>query len=410
MHITGVAPARQREAAFIDKDHDGILAEGEILDYLAATDSYEAGKGDKAKLLQEFGEHLAMTPSNERGGYHSYQQLSDELAQLAQDHPHLAQRVSLGKTAEGRDIWALKISQDVDTADTSQRTGVVITGGTHAREWIAPQIPLALAHEMLEHSDDPAMQKRLNQGETWLVPLVNPDGYEYSLSEDGWWRKNRQPLEGGAIGVDPDRNYWDGRPEHFELWRPAGDTQGSVSNDFPLTSDDPQSECYRGPSGASEAEVKAVLNLELGHQNIRGVIDHHSYGDLILYPWGHTSDPVPDKTMYQEIGQRINAAMGGDFTVEQSASLYPDSGESDDCQYVNGLVPFILETGSSFHPNPGTIGPTCEKLNRGNLAFIDEIIDRAAAGTLPERQPWPGFNPPPPPPPPQEESGCWNPF
>ena len=423
INASALPPARQREASYIDKNKDGVLSEQEVTDYLVQTDSLphegEAEKCDKAAILAEFTDHLQMKPSNDRGSFPTYEQISHDLDQLAGDHPNVAQKVSLGKTHEGRDIWALKVSQDVDKQDTSQRTGVVITGGTHAREWIAPQIPLALAHEMVENAEDPAMQKRLHGGETWIVPLVNPDGYEYSLANDGWWRKNRNPQPSGSIGVDNDRNYWDGTAQNFELWRPAGDTPGSVANDYSMTSDDPDSDVYRGPSGASEAETRAVLKLELGHQNIRGVIDHHSYGDLILYPWGHSSDPVPNKELFVDIGNAINAAMDNTFSVEQSAGLYPDSGESDDTQYVNGIVPFILETGSSFHPKPDSVPATCELLTKGNLAFIDQIQERAAAGTLPERTPWNGFPdeqppapPQQPPAPPQEESGCWipNPF
>ena len=91
------------------------------------------------------------------------------------------------------------------------------------------EAPLKLAQDLLSGVDqDPAKKQRLKDAEIWIVPCVNPDGYEYTRNGDGMWRKNRRPLEVDQLGhktretgVDLNRNYGD--PKHPELFRPAGE-------------------------------------------------------------------------------------------------------------------------------------------------------------------------------------------
>ena len=379
-----VHPSRFQEAAEIDVNRDGFLQRDELLAHLDGADGcchqHHGKKRDDEAMLGELQLHLRKLPNPIAKGYHSYEQVGAELDKLVAEHPGLCTKVSLGKSAEGREIWALRISEG-----ESEKTGVVITGCHHAREWMSVEIPLHVAKTVLEGD-----RSRLEKGEIWVVPVVNPDGYEHSRNSDSWWRKNRRPVEvdamgvaTDAIGVDLNRNYSDG--VHTELYRPESDTPGSTSDDWGVTSDDPDSDSYRGPSGASEPETQALLALELGHKNIRGVIDHHSYGEMILYPWGYTTEPSPVKDLHVEIGTKMNAAMGNKYELQQSSGLYPSAGESDDCQSVNGLVSFTLEVGRSFQPSPTQIPVTCNLVGKANLVFIDEILARAEAGTLPAR-------------------------
>jgi carboxypeptidase T len=384
--MRSVAGRNLEEAARIDVNGDGVLQESELAEAIHDEDCCH-GKHHSTEdpgLMKQFKIHLEGKPNALAASYHSYQQATDEMRALAEKYPNLCETVSLGKTSEGRDILALRISENVGSPDTAKKPGVVITGCHHAREWMSVECPLHLSHELVEKFDsDPAIKKRVQDAEIWVIPIANPDGYEYSRETDNWWRKNRRPVVTDAmgkptkaIGVDLNRNYWDGKAEHFELYRPKGDTPGSTFDDFSQTSDRPSSDTYRGPSGASELETKALLNLELGHANVKGVIDHHSYSEMILYPWGHTSAPCEKEAVYKAVGQKINDAMGGDYKLQQSAGLYPCSGESDDCHHANDILSFTFEVGKSFQPEASEIAPMCEKVARGNMAFIDEIIAR----------------------------------
>ena len=208
----------------------------------------------------------------------------------------------------------------------------------------------------------------MDNAEIWVVPLLNPDGYEYSRGEDSFWRKNRRPIYPSDVppefnefmvpssdgtlgyGVDLNRNYYDGNPQNMELYRPLGDEANNIWDDFSATSDIPRRDTYRGPKGASEKETQSLLNFWMPRKNIKGMVHHHSYGRLILFPMGVSHNPVANKETYMEIGNKMNEAIGDvDYKVQQASEFYLASGDSDDCAHVNNRLSFTLEVGKSFH-------------------------------------------------------------
>lgn len=384
-----VSASLAQNAEKIDSNKNGYLDNKELAS--AVLDDSLSLTGVEGKdLVQEYKCQLAALPNPNAKGYHSYEQMEKELKEIAKAHPRECQLKSLGTTPEGRELWALKISDDAQ-GDTSHKTGLVVTGCHHAREWMTVEAPLKLVHDILDNKSSEENQKRLKEAELWVVPVVNPDGYEFTRNENSWWRKNRRPLEvdqngkpTSAIGVDLNRNYWDGNPEHLYVYRPDGDTVGNTRDDYSATSDNPNRDTYRGPFGGSEPEVKALLDLELANPNIRGVLDYHSYGDMILYPYGYTREESPNAALYKEIGKKMQAASSG-WDLGQSVGLYPASGTSDDTHDLNGILNFTIEMGRSFQPNPNTIPETTERVSKSSLAFIDEMITKDDQGVLPRR-------------------------
>jgi carboxypeptidase T len=409
--VSNVHQSRTEIAREIDKSRDGFLSDDEIKGYLRKKDILRDPnlyQVDDKQILKDYKTTLKDEPLPQADGYRSYDQMVADMKALESKYPDLARTVVLGKTAEGREIVGLKLSKGAG-GDTSKKTGVVFTGCHHAREWNSAEQPLFMAEKMLSaYASDPKMQQRFEKGEIWAIPVANPDGYTYSREKDTWWRKSRRPItddgcgtgvEGGVcptgaeperngegpsgtgsskakgVGVDLNRNYWDGKQEHFELYRPPGDKPCNTWDDFSATSDDPGDDTYRGPSGGSEAEVKALMDLELGHKNIKGVIDHHSYGRLILYPWGHTYDPAENIEEYKIVGEGMKKGMGLSYTVKQSANLYPTSGSSEDMQHVNGIMSYTIEMGRSFQPQVGDMQKEREEVYKANLYFLDYILE-----------------------------------
>lgn len=327
--------------------------------------------------------------------YPSAQAIADQLDQLQHRYPALARRVSLGQSAEGRDLWALVISRGAGCKDTSRRPGIVLTGLHHAREWMSAQPPLEVARQLLEgYATDPAMKRRVDEAEIWIVPVVNPDGYEYSRTTDSLWKKNRRPIQANAcgeptaaIGTDLNRNYFD--PARPEMYRPDGDTPCSTQDDFEHTSDDPESQNYRGPAGNSEPEVQALLALELGRGNIQGVLDHHGYGEMILYPWSHSQQAPPDQAALHQLGERMNDALSSDgtapFRVMQSSALYRNAGSSDGVHCAHGILSYTLEVGRSYQPDHQEIPTISQSVARADFVFVDEVLRRSR--TRADREP-----------------------
>jgi len=287
------------------------------------------------------------------GLYHTYEEVLAELDGYVAAHPELARLEPLGTTLEGRTVLALKVSDNVASAENEP--GFLICGMHHSREWISVEVVMAFAKYLIEgYATDPRVKAMVDGREIWLVPVQNPDGFVYSTTKYRMWRKNRRNNGNGTFGVDPNRNYG------YE-WGGAG------------ASTSPSSDTYRGPSAASEPITQHIQNFARRHTNLKGSISFHSYGELILWPWSYTYDPCPDDAVLGDLA-RAMAKLNG-HAPKQSSDLYPSSGDFDDYMYgVCGLASFTFELAKEFIPDEDEIRPICDK----NVAALAWFVEHAA--------------------------------
>jgi len=290
--------------------------------------------------------------------YHSYSEISNDFSELANNNSDLASIVNLGNSFEGRKIFALKI-----TKGDEEKPKILFTGGVHAREWLGVETTRLIAKYILaDYDKDSEVKKLLDNAEVWIVPAANPDGFEYDRSTGSapGWRKNRRPVDVNndgsidGIGVDLNRNF------DFH-WDP------------PLTaSTNPSSDIFRGPSAASEPEVKILQALL--DQGFSAFIDFHSFSQLIIYPWGYSSSAAPDVGDFENMGQEMNQKIFGvnnkSYTVGQIPHvLYPVSGDNVDYAYGKlKTYAFCIELppaggggAGGFHPPANFIIPTAKE-------------------------------------------------
>ncbi|PZS40368.1 MAG: carboxypeptidase, partial [Pseudonocardiales bacterium] len=216
-------------------------------------------------------------------GYHTYRQLTTELDSLAAAHPHQVAVSSYGKSAQGRPLLLVKVSDDVRT--DKHEPEVLFTCAQHAREHITVEMCLHIVRRLTQgYGTDPAITRLLKSREIWVMPMANPDGAEYDISTGlfAMWRKNRQPTpEHREVGTDLNRNWGD-------EW---GCCDGSSSN--------PANDTYHGPapfSAPETAQLRDWVNSRVigGVQQIAAHIDFHSFSELVLWPYGFTnSDTGP---------------------------------------------------------------------------------------------------------------------
>jgi hypothetical protein len=275
----------------------------------------------------------ALPQAGPEGLYHSYDELKAELQQLELLYPNIAKVYDIGDSWEktqgmaNRDIWAIKISDNVTLEEDESE--ILFIGCHHAREWISVEVPFYLARYLVEnYNTDPAIKSYVDNGEIWIVPMLNPDGHQFSVDVDRWWRKNRRNNGGGDYGVDLNRNY-------SYMWGGPG------------SSGLPWSDTYRGPAPFSEPETQAIRNLALTH-DFRAILTYHSYGQLILYPWGYTYDPAPDDATFHQMAtdmaDLIYPVHGKTYTPQQGSDLYITSGTTDDWAYGElGIFCFTIE-------------------------------------------------------------------
>lgn len=283
------------------------------------------------------------------GAYHSPFELETDLRLLERDHPGLARVVEIGRSLEGRAILALKVSDNASRDEPEP--AVLITGCHHAREWISVELPFLYAEYLLEsYALDPEVRGLVDGSEIWIVPVVNPDGLDYSIHVYRYWRKNRRANPDGTYGVDINRNYG---------CRWGYDEEGS--------SGDPASEVYRGAGPFSEPETAAIRDLFTG-RDVRAVVSFHSYGEFILYPWGYTADPAPRQAELRGLAAAMSgliAAAGGPVYAygQASTALYPTNGDTIDWTYsFAGAPSFTVEVspvdidGGGFFNDEAAIG------------------------------------------------------
>ncbi|NIM92082.1 MAG: hypothetical protein GTO17_14180 [Candidatus Aminicenantes bacterium] len=259
------------------------------------------------------------------GAYHSYLEIEADLMALEAAYPQLAKVFAIGSSLEGRNIYALKISDNVDLDEAEAE--VFFVGCHHAREWISVEIPYLLAKYLVEnYESDPAIKSLVNRSEIWVVPLLNPDGLEYSIHFYRYWRKNRRDNGGGSYGIDLNRNY---------SYNWGFDNEGSSSNPFSNT--------YRGSAAFSEPETQAVRDF-FQQRSIQALITYHSHGQVILYPWGYTSNPAPKDELLEEIAaemsERMEAVKGNIYQYGQAGeSLYLTNGDTTDWAFGTYGIP-----------------------------------------------------------------------
>lgn len=225
---------------------------------------------------------------------------------------------TVGRSYEGRPILAVKIGP---RGDAAARPNVLFIATHHAREWAATETALRLIRH-LATATDARTDSLVTTRDIWIVPVVNPDGYEYTFTTDRLWRKNRRPMSGGAIGVDLNRN-------HSLNW--GLDNTGS--------SPTPSSEIYRGPSAASEPEVSALQAWHALHPPVIS-ITYHTYAGLFLFPPGARYGVVAaDIDAYRVLGGTNASPAARDQLPGSSRTfyspgtawmLYPTNGEYTD--------------------------------------------------------------------------------
>ncbi|MCP2604865.1 M14 family metallopeptidase [Candidatus Aminicenantes bacterium AH-873-B07] len=270
-------------------------------------------------LRFEFAESELVPPISKHGlngAYHSYTELERDLFNLEQSYPEIAKIFDIGDSWENRNIYAIKISDNVEFDEDEAE--VFFVGCHHAREWISVEIPYLLAHYLLlNYYQNPRIQNIVDNSEIWIVPLLNPDGLEYSITTFRYWRKNRRDNGNGSYGVDLNRNYG---------YNWGYDNIGSSPNTF--------SQTYRGLSPFSEPETRAIKNL-FEQKNFKAAVSYHSYSQIILYPWGYTEEPSPLNDLLERLSENmanlICQVNGNTYLTGQSGKiLYLTNGDATD--------------------------------------------------------------------------------
>ncbi len=296
--------------------------------------------------------------------YDEYRTLDEFWArwqQISDINPDVAGFQVIGQSLEGRDMPGFVLNGN----GAEGKPVMLINACQHAREWVSPAATTFLIEQLVEgYGSDARITRLLDELEWVIVPMVNPDGFDFTWTDERFWRKNRRDIDGSdEFGVDLNRNW-------------------SVAWGEPGASADPGSQTYRGTGPFSEPELQ-VFTAFVGDRRDRTVIhlDVHTFGQLVLHPVGFSFEPSEDDSVFQEIGDTIAGGIfdisGEVYTAAQGSSgLYLTSGSAKDWVYgeTDGegfgwtieLRPVSSRAGG-FDPEPDQILPTGRELVEGVL-------------------------------------------
>jgi len=260
--------------------------------------------------------------------YFNYQEMIDLLHDLESEYPDIVKLENLGYTYEGRSVWMVKLSDNVD--EDEDEPGVLLMGAHHGDEKPSFETVIFFIKHMVYNytkintdddgdgqinediidgidndedgllDEDPSedrVRDVINNTQIFCIPMVNPDGVEANT------RKNRAPNYGPfgqsdeitSYGVDLNRNYG------FRWFLPYFFKENYhydwLTNDY--------AGCYRGVRPFSEAESSAVKNF-VETQDISISLSYHDYGEWMIFPWMHSSRWVFHERLFRSIGENMS--------------------------------------------------------------------------------------------------------
>ncbi len=274
--------------------------------------------------------------------FDSYRTFEEHVAfmqNLEATYPSLVQMISVGKSVLNRDLWALRI-----TGPGNDKVGVLHYGATHGNEVMgAAVVAYTAQHLLVNYGTDAEITALVNDVEWFLLPIMNPDGYVSGS------RYN-------AAGADLNRDW--GGP-------------------------------WTGPGAFSEPETVAMADFFISHPNVRVILDFHTFGRMILWPWGHTPVLSDHNALYDALGDdmafAISQVRGVDYWQRGpiNTTIYPTMGDAADYAYgVLDRWAFGIEIGTSHYMPTSEIVPSGQEMAAALMAVSDWAADCNGNGAL----------------------------
>jgi len=296
---------------------------------------------------------------------------------LAEEFPKLATWTDIGDSwmkvnqQGGYDLMVLKIT---NSELPNEKPILFVHSSMHAREYAPAALNLDFAKWLLnKYTTNAEAQWIVDNREVHLVFHMNPDGRKVAENQI-LQRKNTNQNHclGSTVGVDLNRNF-------AQTWGVTAN--GSSGNEC--------SEVYRGISAESEPETQAISNYirsifvdergpndtDAAPLNKSGLhIDLHSYGRLILWPYGHKEGVSPNNKGFVSLGNKL--AWFNGYSPQQSIGLYATDGTSDNVSYGElGVAAITFEIGSSFFQNCAEYSSQILPDNLKALAYAAKVSE-----------------------------------
>ncbi|CCM03464.1 uncharacterized protein FIBRA_05597 [Fibroporia radiculosa] len=304
--------------------------------------------------------------------YHPLHEIEEFVEALAALHPEVVQLVNIGHSAEGREMFAMRLSKNTGKK-AKAKAGFVITGAQHAREWVATSTVLYLIHALVASASEPyAMSTLLDYYDFHIIPVPNPDGYVYTWEHDRLWYKNRQIL-------GPSEKNWGYK------WKAKARFPEFELENKPSLPTDPCTPWYPGHRPFESPETNNIANYVTTLPALKTYIDLRAYGQMLSTPWAYsckktTKDAEDQIEAAHGAARAIKQAHGKTFTAGTLCSMtYKAPGNVVDWMYAKAGIKFayavhLRDTGTYGFSLPSEwIRPVGEE-TVNMIAFLAEFI------------------------------------
>ena len=318
--------------------------------------------------------------------YH-YADLEQQFADLNEAFPDFSELETIGKTYQDRNLMCMTITDE--SVPNDSKVEVTVFGNIHGGEGESAACAMYSAWYLLENSANPQVANLLKKYVVYVIPLINPDGYEQSFLYRT--RENANPLfcDKDGDGVPYGDNYADINddgmigtvaPLNFDPETGAASvpnrlsygTESLDSNGNGRLGDDPVNSGIdlnrnfdylwgqdgrmdtEGPSAASELETQAIQNFIDSHSEMKALITLHTGIQCTLYPWGYRSvDPNNEEDLAENefmketataMSKAIAKATKRNFYAKQSFFDYQTYSELIDYAFgLYGIHAYTIE-------------------------------------------------------------------
>jgi hypothetical protein len=263
--------------------------------------------------------------------YHTYAEMTAALQSLAGANKTIARISSIGKTRDGRDIWAMEIANPAGVPP-AKRPALLVAANFEGDHLVGSEIALSVVEFLLKNYPGNAeVKQRLDNSTIYVIPRVNPDGAEgffapvktgrksnttprdddndgridedgpEDLNNDGFITMMRVKSAGGDYMIDPDeprlmkkadpkkgesgayKIFWEGKDNDGDGYinedPPGGtDINRNFMHEYPYYKPD------AGPHMVSEAESRAMMDWIIGHRNVAAILTFGESDNLIVPP------------------------------------------------------------------------------------------------------------------------------
>jgi len=326
------------------------------------------------KLQEEWDRFLARGYKNgrmpyDRNDFNTRADIEAELDRLA----GLCPATGLTCTSEFLSGPALYEGQRIKmfslSGGANRRNSILWESMVHSREWLAGATLMNILDKMVTgYGTDPEVTSLIDNYDFYIIPMMNPDGYQYSWDNDRYWRKNRSPGT-PCDGVDLNRNF-------DSNWSEPG------------ASDNPCSETFYGPAANSEPETQTIITMVQSHTGPAWIMDIsiHTYGYYLLAPYGNGT--YPDNWNPGTSRGLQSVTNTGCAAIENTHNTNWDCGNSAEVLYETsgGSTDWMMETmgmpytwvpelrGIDFVISPTQIPLSVEEVWNGFYAMVSEVM------------------------------------